>query len=124
MKEKKYNILGFNVFTQRKFEDESRERADVCQKGLAKGLWPVADKYRISKFPVSTFYKLGLEAFYNGEWVTVEEYNDGYDEYGRLRDGQWVGIHTTCMWDNESLERIARSLLGSEPEIKPMKVIT
>ena len=78
--------------------------------------WPISNEYRIVVDRNISSHSLRLQALYNGEWVEVMTYDDGYDDYGKLRPGKWVALSSQCGWTKSELERVAREATGTKLE--------
>lgn len=96
-----------------KFNHEPRERTDAIKRtAFPSDVWPKAEEYRIVDHELDGTHRYGLEALYKGEWVDVECYDNGCDDYGQLYAAKWVPLRTYCRWSVNTLKRARNDLLG------------
>ena len=95
------------------FDDEPRERADSVHRARwPHFVWPRAEQYRIVDHGLEGAHRFGLEAYYEGQWVSVLCYDCGCDQFGKLHAAKWVPLRTECRWSIQGLKGLQNELTG------------
>jgi len=119
----------FDVLTGKKYKDMCAKDEPLGEFYLVpKFEWigkikPISNcnEYRIVKYDLRSFNKYGLESKVNGAWKTVQFYDDGYDDYGKLHSAKWEDLSDFCNWSINELERFKNALSGQEETQKPIE---
>ena len=80
---------------------------------------PRDGEYRIVKISDT----LHLQSKCRDEWRFVEAYDEGYDAYGKLRNGGWVKLANVARYTETGLCNIALQIKGKPPAVEVVKTL-
>lgn len=73
-------------------------------------------RYRVIRYDDRITNCFGLQAFVSGDWVTVQVYDSGFDDYGKFSQGRWRNIADEASWREKELFALSRALQGRQDE--------